>query len=544
MDLPPSMPYLSGGRTEAFGPLARYLPPVPEGVARAYFTERFPPGSWVLDPFGASPRFAVELARAGARVLVTAGNPVQRFLLDLAAHPPALADLQAALADLAAARKEEERLETHLQSLYLTRCAGCGRELPADAFLWDGHSGQLTGRIYNCVCGNGGEQPATPEDGERAAAWSRADALHRSRALGRLATPEDPHRTAAQEALGMYPPRAVYALGTLVNRLEALPTSGERRRCMWALLLWAFDAASALWPHPGERPRPRVLSLPGLFRENNVWRMLEAAASALSQHSDSAVPLTLWPEEPPENGGLCIYEGPLRELKGKWSEIPFRAVMGVLPRPNQAFWTLSALWAGWLWGREAVGTFRGVLRRRRYDWNWQAEALQALFTHLATHLRPGTPLFGLLTEPEPGFVSAALHAARQAGLALLGLALRGENDPIQIHWEAMASPRPARLPLDVNAARRLLRAILEKRGQPLPYLHLHALALAAFAAKGNAPSASETLAAYDAVLHAALRSPEFTDLERRASPETGTWALTEWQQRGMFGPAQETKAKS
>ncbi len=534
MDFAPSMPYFSGLKPDASGPLARYLPPTPEGVARAFLAEQTPLGLWVLDPFGSSPQFAVEMARAGARVLVTAGNPVNRFLLDLSAHPPTLADLQAALAELASARKDNERLETHLQSLYLTKCANCGRELPAEAFLWDSRNGTLTGRIYNCACGSGGEHPATADDLERASDWSRTDNLHRSRALGRIAPPNDPDRPTAQEALDIYKPRAVYALGTLVNRLDAITASDERRRCMLALLLWAFDAANSLWPHPAERPRPKQLTFPGIFRENNVWMALEAAVKTLGNEEISPTPHTLWPEEPPESGGLCIYEGPLRALTAELGEIPLQAVAGVLPRPNQAFWTLSALWAGWLWGRAAIGPFKSALRRRRYDWNWHAEALKALFGNLAEKIPAGIPFFGLLTEPEPGFISSALLAARLTGFDISGLALRGEQESIQIHWKKAQKPRPARLPLDANYARKILREILEQRGEPLPYTHLYTLALSAFASKGMTPAENETLAAYDTVIHAALKNPEFTDLEKRASPETGAWALTDWGGQGMF----------
>lgn len=144
-----SMQYLSAGRVDSSGPLNRFLPPVPEGAARAYTAGLGPSTAWVLDPFAALPRLAVEMARAGQRVLVTASNPISRFLLDLAAHPPTLTDLQAALADLAAIRKEGKRLETHLQSLYFTRCDNCQRDLSAEAFLWDGKTGVLIGRIYN-----------------------------------------------------------------------------------------------------------------------------------------------------------------------------------------------------------------------------------------------------------------------------------------------------------------------------------------------------------------------------------------------------------
>ena len=169
-------------------------------------------------------------------------------------------DLQAALSDLAAARKEDKRLETHLQSLYITRCDNCKRELPAEAFLWDGKTGIMVGRIYNCICGSGGEHPATAQDVETAALWARSDGLHRSRALERLAPGNDPDRPFAEEALGFYLPRAVYAIGTIINRLDGLSTSDERRRCLSALLLYAADMANSLWPWaPGKKPVMQTL---------------------------------------------------------------------------------------------------------------------------------------------------------------------------------------------------------------------------------------------------------------------------------------------
>jgi hypothetical protein len=525
--------YLPSGSTEAPGPLGRFLPPTPDGPIRTFLNALKLPGAWVLDPFGASPRMAVEAARAGQRTLVAAGNPVNRFLLDLAAHPPKEADLQAALADLAAARKEDERLETHLQSMYLTTCENCGRELPAEAFLWDSKSGELTGRLYNCVCGSGGEHPAMPEDVQRAVSWSRTLGMHRSRALERVAAREDPDRPFAEEALNIYPPRAVYALGTIINRLDALSTSDERRRCLTALLLWAADATNALWPHLSERPRPRQLTFPGLYRENNIWLALEAGVKAWSQ-AEAAVPLVLWPEEPPESGGVCIFEGPLRELTPQLEDIPLKAIIAAIPRPNQAFWTLSALWSGWLWGRNAVGPFKAVLRRRRYDWQWHAEALRALFGNLSASISSQTPFFALLTEPEPSFLSATLLAAQTAGLELTGLALRSSQDAVQIHWQKAESSARTTLPIDINFVRKSLREFLKKRAEPAAYLQLHAAALAALADKGMLRWSESALSQVDKIIREALISHEFVDTEKRTNPESGIWGLRKWNEQSTL----------
>ena len=479
---------------------------------------------------------AAYLARAGQRVLVTAGNPVSRFLLDLTAHPPRLADLQAALADLAAARKEGKRLETHIQELYFTECENCGRELAAEAFLWDSKTSRLTGRIYNCVCGSGGEHPATAQDEENAALWARADGLHRSRALGRVAPSGDPDRPFAEEALEFYPPRAVYAIGTIINRLDGLSSSDERRRCVSALLLYAADLSNALWSFPSDRPRPRQLTFPAIYRENNLWLALEAGVKAWASE-EIQVPVTLWPADPPESGGLCIFEGPLRDLSADLDEIAIKAVVGAIPRPNQAFWTLSALWSGWLWGHAAVGPFKSVLRRRRYDWQWHAEALKALFGNLVEVITPEVPFFAILSEAEPTFVSAAFLAAQTTGLEITGLAMHAETEPLQILWKKTrstgnaASLKQAKKTLspDANYTRKVMREILEKRREPMPYLHLHAATLAALAEKGMLTWSEDALPILEKTIHTALANSEFLDMEGRTTPETGTWALKKWE---------------
>ena len=535
------MSYLSGNRVDSSGPLNRFLPPVQDGTARTFAAKLPPSTAWILDPFAASPRLAAEMARAGHKVLAAAGNPVNRFMLDLAARPPRLSDLQGALAELATERKDGKRLETHLQSLYLTHCDNCKREIPAEAFLWDGKTGALIGRIYNCICGSGGEFPATQEDIENAERWAQTDRLHRSRALVRVAPGDDPDRPFAEEALDFYLPRAVYAIGTIVNRLDVLATTDERRRCMSALLLYAADCANALWPHLSERPRPRQLTFPAIYRENNFWNTLEAGVKAWAS-TEPAVPVTLWPEQPPESGGLCIFEGPLRKLIPELEGAHIKAAVTAIPRPNQAFWTLSALWAGWLWGHAAVGPFKSILRRRRYDWQWHAQALKALFGNLVEVLPPKAPFLGILAEAEPSFVSAACLAGQSAGLEIRGLAMRAENEPLQILWRrrlagpgisllggkssAMKTRKP--LALDVNYTRKILRDTLEKNTEPMAYLHLHTATLAVLAQKGMLIWSEDALALLEKNIHTALASPEFIDLEKRTSPETGQWALSRW----------------
>jgi hypothetical protein len=493
-----SLPFIPGQTPPRTGPLGRYLPPIPDGVAAAWLTRHIAPGSWLLDPFGASPRVAVEAGRAGYRVLVAANNPVARFLLEKTANPPNADMLRAALAELSASYKGSERIEPHIQSLYQTECAQCRQTIIAEAYLWERDALAPFARIYRCPhCNDAGERPATPQDAERARRFSSgpAGSLHRARALERVARANDPDRPYAEEALEVYSPRAVYALFTLINKLDQLypgPHADlERRSLLEALLLAAADQANALWPYPTARARPRQLSVPPRYRENNIWLALEEAVNSWQPDmpgETKKLPLTTWPELPPEEGGLCVFEGRFKELSEQLSQVGVRAVLAAIPRPNQAFWTLSALWAGWLWGYEASAPFKSVLRRRRYDWSWHATALHAVLSNLAGLLPAGTPIWGLIGESEPGYISATLSSAALGGFKLESIALQAGSSQAQISWLSEPVPVSPSEPLSTGQETETrLQTIavqsglqyLEQRGEPADYLSLHSAALEA-----------------------------------------------------------------
>ena len=491
-----AIPYLVGHPSARPEPLSRFLPPIPERVVSTWLQANISAGTsetiapWILEPFGATPRVAIEAARAGFRVLVAANNPVARFLLEMAANPPTEDELTSALAELAASRKGDERLELHIRSLYLTNCNLCGKEVEAETFLWD--RGDATpqaekpapsipvpfARIYHCpYCNARGEYPVTETDLARVAQFS-SSSLHRARALERVASLDDPDRQHVEEALAVYLPRSVYALFTLINRLDGMSLAPERRNHLTALLLSACDLGNALWPYPSGRARPRALSIPPKFRENNVWLVLEQAIGQWASPGPR-VPTTIWPEDPPPEGGITIFEGRLRDLASALADIPIKAVVTALPRPNQAFLTLSALWAGWLWGREAVGPFKSVLRRRRYDWNWHTAALHAALENLPMILKPGTPFLGLIGEAEPGFLSAPLVAADNANFELSGMAMPTEGGQAQISWH-LGSKKSLDQATDderMLLMRSAARQHLSERGEPSHYLSLHAAAL-------------------------------------------------------------------
>lgn len=478
------------------GALARYLPPLPQGAAAAWLQAKgiqpgipWQSGGGILDPFGAAPQIALELARAGYAVLVAANNPISRFLIELQADPPSEGELRAAIANLAASRRGDERLEPHIRSLYHTACDRCGRAVEAEAFLWDRESNLPYARILHCTaCGLEGEYPASQQDVQNALRFAE-DRLHRARALERVAPLNDPDRENVAEALQVYLPRAVYALFTMINKLEAIPARPAERRLLIALLLSTCDQANALWPHPAGRPRPRQLLAPPRYRENNLWMALENSQREWLADAPR-VAVCAWPALPAP-GGISIFEGRLKDLQEQLQGRLPAAAVAALPRPNQAFWTLSALWSGWLWGREALGHFRSVLRRRRYDWNWHAAALASGFHSLVESLKVGAPLLGLIGEAEPGFISAALLGAEAAGLELDGVALRADAAQAQITWrrsdrrvaeiqssEEVEQPASSQVQRMAERAVQAARDYLLLRSEPASYLQLHTAALA------------------------------------------------------------------
>jgi hypothetical protein len=476
------LPYLPGVSTEKTIPLGRYLPPIPTGVISAWLRANLPDPAQglILDPFGAAPHLALEAARAGYRVLVAANNPITRFLLDFTARAPQQKTLRAALAELAAANKGDERIEPHIRALYASECQRCNAAVMVEAFLWERDAPAPYAKRYTCPhCRFDGEAAANTADAERAARFTANRGLHHARALERVAPLNDPNRPHVEEALAVYLPRAVYALVTLINKSLALRLPPDQQAALTALLLNASNAGNTLWAVPSGRERPLQLISPPRWRENNLWLALEDAVQTWAS-DDTPVALTTWPELPPDGqGGICIFEGRLKHLADELPRLPIAAVAAALPRPNQAFWTLCALWAGWLWGHEAIGPFASVLQRRRYDWAWHTTALSAALGSLAENLPEHTPFFGLLSPVESGFLSAATISAGHSGFDLQALALSDEPTMAQVWWQRgqNAQQNGGKVEYLHRHGLETSLSFLRDRGEPADHLHLTAAAL-------------------------------------------------------------------
>jgi hypothetical protein len=527
-----AMPFTPGDSGLQPLPLSRFLPPLPAGMVRAWLQENVLPGSYILDPLGSSPTLTLEAARAGYRVLVACSNPILSFILETLSTSPSKADFQAVLSELGRTKRGEERLEVHLQSLYLTDCAGCGRRIQAQSYLWRKGETQPYARIYHCpYCGDEGEHPLGELDVEKLAVPGNTS-LHKAWAMARVSQPGDTLREGVDEALQMYLARPLYFVFTLINRMEGLGLSPDRKRLLMALALTICDDATTLWPHPSGRLRPRQLTTPPQFHEKNLWLALDNAIAAWSSQM-GVVPVLPWPQPEIPPGVIGIYRGRLKSIFPLPPEIRPAAAVAVLPRPNQAYWTLSAMWAGWLWGKEAVQPLHSALERRRYDWHWHAAALHQALAPLSKNLPSATPVLGLIPELGPGFFSAAVVAAESAGLHFNRCAVQADEEIGQVLWQAEhqastpGSVDPWEKPVETGAIE-----YLRTRNEPAPYLPLYTAALSHLAYTGVLPFnqvqySADSFVHLQASVQKALYNPEaFVRYDSRPqNPESGLWWL-------------------
>lgn len=480
-----NVPYIPGSAPPTELPLGRFLPPIPEGMASAWCQQNLKPGDWVLEPFGFSPLMAIEIASAGFPVLVCVNNPIHAFLLDVLCAAPQAEDLTAALQDLAIASKGSERMEPYIRGLYRINCTNCSQSIEAEGFLWKKDASQPYAALINCpYCGARGERPLD-EDALDSLTRLPPKELHLARALNRIAERDDLLRAQVENVLNAYPARPLIILQTIINRLESIEQTAQRRELLIALILSAADRGNTLWAYPSPRHRPRQVVVPSVYLERNLWLVLEEAVTAW-QVRKTSIPLTDWQGVPEQPAGIYKYQGRIRELSPAPPEGFFAAVLAAIPRPNQAFWSLSALWTGWIWGQDAVGPIRQVLSRQRYDWNWHCQALMGVFDAIQQLNHAGMKFWGLIPENEPMLLLAALLAGETRGFQLNAYAQSSDDQLAQCSWTAMSQPKTRNQPdQTLSAAREAARAYLQKKGEPASFQQVHAAIITALAGESK-----------------------------------------------------------
>ena len=474
-------------------PLGRFQPPLSEGILASWLEANVPTGSWLVDPLGSTPQLPLEAARSGYRILVTCNNPIQALMIEVLARAPQKDDFQSAIAVLADSRRSGERLEVHLQSLYQTVCPGCGKIIQASAYLWKKEDAVPYARIVDCpFCHKSGE--FTLEAGDKAALEipGNLQMLH-SRALERIGIPNASENPVLKEVVASYSGRVFYALFNLINRTEALPVSAEKQKFLQTLLLSVCDAGNMLWPHPAAKTRPRLIAPPAEFVEVNLWTEFQNAAELWSGEG-KGVEFTVYPQLPQGEAGICLFPGRFQSLGQLPAEVIPRAALAVVPYPNQAFWSYSAVWAGWIWGKESAGALHGVLGRQRFDTRWVGAVLTSAFSRLPKDI----PFFAQVPEISLGLLQAVLAAGQASGLELEGIACEHETDLAQIVWKT-GSSNAIPMPVSLNRfCRDMMTDALLERGEPATYLQLSGSSLERIIRMGILPAGSTRL--YDELL--------------------------------------------
>lgn len=522
-------------------PLSRHLPPLGDGIVAAYGEKHSAPGDLVVDPFGQSPRAALELARAGRRVLLVNNNPVLRLALLAAVDPVPAKTLRAALTRLADTTIVKTRLEDYARGLYRSTCSDCGKAVDVDYYVWEKET--LAEKFYHCgACGEDKTRPADGADIALAAKYAPEGQRgpHYYWALDRVASLNDPDRQLVADALEAYTARALHAIFTLTYKSGTLTLNPPERRALDLLLLMAYDEGTSL-----DGSRPRTLKPHTRFREKNLWLTLErlAADGAFQGEAATGLGTVSLPDllNRPDSA-VAMFEGTMRDLAASGlippKSVPF--MITTLPRPNAVLWILTAIWAAWLWGPEAAKPLKKFISRRRYDWAWHEQALRAGVSASHKLLTRGSRFVVLLPEAEPGFVGAALAAADASSFSLIHYALRAEPGEAQftLRPDQLTVEPPAKLTTAMRIrAEAAAVEVISQRGEPVRWATISGAAFVAFAEENLLRVAVEESASdpldmiTEAIEAGCTNSPQLVHLgveESEAdSPRAGKWWLAE-----------------
>src|SRR5512135_3669496 len=163
--------FIPGRDPSLFYPLRSYLRTPPLSVASEYIAALSAPGDLILDPFAAMPNVVRSAQQMGRRVIAVESNPLWSWLARTMAAVPPESEINASLARLGDALKDDVPLRTHVNQMYATICAACHQVTPADYFIHAREGGPVQ-RHYTCAhCGETRDDPATEDDIKRAAAF-------------------------------------------------------------------------------------------------------------------------------------------------------------------------------------------------------------------------------------------------------------------------------------------------------------------------------------------------------------------------------------
>lgn len=431
--------YIAGEDEGYQSPLENFLPPLKKGVFPTWVRRNQLEDHFLIDPFSANPILPVELAVNGFKVLCSQSNPNIKLMTEVMCRENAKQEISDSVNKLLIARQGSVTLEDTLKSLYATPCAGCRKMIQADGFVWEKGSKHPISRVYTCPhCGDSGERKISAHDLQNLNQLGKLD-IYQARAKQRVGVKNSYQEESLALALACYLPRSLYVCMLLINRFEMLSLEEDVAKFLRAALLTVFNDAHSLRHWPFREYRFIQLSIPQKFFEKNLFLSLVNSIDKWPTF-DQTIDVSYWPELPSENGGICFYQRKLSKNKDLLPEKEKTAITTIIPRPGQAFWTFSAIWAGWLWGKNAVKPLRSAFGRRRYDWFWFAKAVNQSINRIKPSIKDNTKVYGLFPYFSPNLTYGLFTGMHTAGFKLTGAAFRQESYLLQCEWASKEFP--------------------------------------------------------------------------------------------------------
>ena len=447
-------------------PLENFIPPLLKSTFPTWVEKMGLSNHLLIDPISANPLLPVELAALGFRVLSARGNPIIWLITEVAASAPTKEDFTNVINKLFNTRHGNSTIFDHLQGLYITPCVNCGKMIQPDGFIWEKGKDQPISKLYHCqFCTDKGEKDISDFDLKNLDRLGNLG-IHRSRAFQRVISGGEYKQASLNAALDCYLPRALYVCMLLVNRLERLSLKKDQAKYLRAILLSVFNDAHSLKHWPPRDYRFLQLSVPTKSFEGNLFLSLQTAFQHW-KHINTAVKISYWPNLPDECGGICFYQRELTEKDILISNNTPAAITTIFPRPGQAFWTLSAVWSGWLWGSKAVSPIRSALGRRRYDWYWFTKAVHIALKRIAPSLQDNTLALGMLPQYTPNLAFGLFTGVHASGFELGGSAFRASDEMLQCQWKKRPTSKSV-LQSEVDL-RKIIDQFLTARGEPAEY---------------------------------------------------------------------------
>ena len=470
-------PFIYGERYQDPYPLEKYLPANFSGITKSWLDQLSSQSKLVLFPFGGSPAAIAEAARSGYRCIAPIYNPITRFLINRLAQPISKDRFNSALVHLASSFRGKDRIKPYILSLYETDCPSCGGRISARSFTWSRAKKEPIQKTCLCPdCSEYSESAITQEDRDKALSYQENSPTY-ARALTRVTAPDDPIRQQVENALQAYTPRSLFALFIILNKLTGFELNEDERLVLETLLLHAFYRCSS----------PNSSTESGTYIEENVWFVLEET-SQIWASGEKTIPISTWPDLPPEAGGISIYPKRVKNLLPKLTNIDLGAVWMVFPKPTLSYWALSALWTGWLWGQAAASPLHNILSLEDYSWTWLTKAVESTLSDLWELIPDGTPCFGLIPDLEIDSLFSSITSATSAGLSLENISLDPDLGQGQTIWRIA---EPAERDTNPEIIRETIRSagfdLLNDSGEPKDTINLYGAGMAALSTKNLLP---------------------------------------------------------